>query len=195
MRVLKWLSALVALACAAPAAAQEESPFTFGLSEVRGGVTMSGLELIAGTGVILDPKTLEFGNIDSAQFDVLFRSPDLDVFRWIGSPRPTIGGVVNLRGRESLVHAGLTWQLPLGDVFYLEAGVGGGIHNGALSGAAPPLRNLGCRALYHWSYGVGAHVTDSLTITANLQHLSNVIAGCSPNDGLNHLGVSLGYKF
>jgi lipid A 3-O-deacylase len=69
------------------------------------------------------------------------------------------------------------------------------IHNGALQGAEPPLRNLGCPVLFHWSYGVGANITDNWTVTANLQHLSNIIFGCTPNQGINHFGVSLGYKF
>ena len=53
-----------------------------------------------------------------------------------------------------------------------------------------PHRNLGCRFLYHWSAGVGANVTERLTVTAQLQHMSNVLAGCTPNDGMNHFGVS-----
>lgn len=139
-------------------------------------------------------QTLSLANIDSVQFDAFFDLPDLDLLRWVGSPRANLGGVVNLRGRESLAHLGLTWHLPVGEVFYAEASVGGGIHNGALSGASAPFRNLGCRALFYWSWGIGANLTENLTLTANLQHLSNVYA-CSPNDGINHLGVALGWKF
>lgn len=192
MRLLKWLAAAVVLfGGSASVASQEFNPESFGLSEVRGGVTMSGIET---WGLAIQGQTLSIENIDSVQFDALFNLPDLDLLRWIGSPRVNFGGVINLRGRESLAHLGLTWHLPVGDVFYAEASIGVGVHNGALSGASAPLRNLGCRALVHWSWGIGANLTENLTLTANLQHLSNVYA-CSPNDGINHVGVSLGWKF
>jgi lipid A 3-O-deacylase len=194
MRLSTWLGALVACAGVSVAGAQE---FDI-VDEVRFGATISEIglsELSAPVYVLPDLTTFDIANLDSVQFNVLFRSPDLGAFDWLGKLRPEIGGVVNLRGRESLVHAGLNWQLPLGDTFYLEAEGGLSIHNGALQGAEPPLHNLGCRVLFHWSYGVGANLDERWTVTANLQHVSNIIFGCYPNESLNHFGVSLGYKF
>lgn len=168
------------------------------IEEVRVGGTLSDLglkPLFASVYVLPDLSSFDIAKLDSLQFDVLFRAPDIGAFEWLGSLRPAIGGVVNLSGRESVVHAGLNWHLPLGDVLYLEAEGGLAVHNGALQGAAPPMQNLGCPVLFHWSYGVGANINEDWTVTANFQHVSNVVFGCTPNDGLNHFGVSLGHKF
>jgi hypothetical protein len=118
------------------------------VEEVRLGGALSSIDLnpLAETHVFVLPKfsSFDIANLDSLQFDIMFRSPDVGAFEWLGSLRPAIGGVVNLRGRESLLHAGFNWHLPLGDVLYFEAEGGLAIHNGPLSGAAPPLHNLGC---------------------------------------------------
>lgn len=194
MRPSRWLVALIAGAAAFPAGAQEAAI----VDEIRAGGALSDLglnPLFASVYVLPDLTTFDIAKLDSLQIDVMFRSFELGAPDWLGSLRPAVGGIVNLRGRESLVHAGLNWHLPLGDTFYLEAGAGLALHNGALSGAAPPLKNLGCRVLFHWSYGAGANLGENWTVTANFQHVSNVVFGCSPNDGLNHFGVTLGHKF
>lgn len=189
-RLAHVLSAATLLCLAGNAGAQD-----FGIDEVRGGMAMSGLELMPKYFVIPEVTSFNIGNIDSVQFDILFRSPDVDAFRWIGSPRPSVGTVVNLRGRESVLHAGLDWHVPIGDTpVYLEAGIGLGIHNGALSGAAPPLRNVGCRTLFHWHYGAGVDLSEHVTLTAEWQHLSSVNL-CQPNEGINNFGVTVGWKF
>lgn len=202
MRGLKWLSAVIVgavglVSSIAPALAEG----LFGISEIRGGPAISGGELIPGTYVIPQINSFSFSNLESAQFDLYFESPFPDVsqhpqlLQYLWSPRPFVGGILSLGGRESSIHAGLSWQIPVGDIVYLEFAGGGGFHNGALSGVTPPLRNLGCQFLFHWSAGVGANVTDNVTVTAQLQHKSNIVAGCTPNDGMNHFGVSVGWKF
>jgi len=171
------------------------SPRQFGIDEVRGGATFSELELIPKSIVVLQTSSLNVARLDSAQFDVLFRLPDVDVFRWLGSPRPAIGGVVSLSGHESLVHVGLDWHVPIFSTpFYLEAGIGLGIHNGYYDHAPPGFRNLGCNPLFHWEYGVGANLNEHVTLTAELQHMSSV-GQCNPNEGVNNIGVALGWKF
>lgn len=189
MRLLKWLAGLIAGLGLSSISAQELKL----VEEIRGGAALSGIELYPNSGFVPNANTFDLSNLDSLQFDILFDFAS--VHGGLGILRPAVGGIVNLRGRESLVHGGVNWQLPLGDIFYLEAGAGLAIHNGALSGAVPPLRNLGCPVLFHWAYGAGANITENMTLTANLQHVSNVIMGCTPNQGLNHFGVSLGYKF
>lgn len=173
----------------APASAQS----LLGLSEVRVGPAISGGELYPGTILIPVVNSFSFSNLESVQFD-LYWDPWPDLLGALGTSRPYVGGILSLGGRESTLHAGFQWHIPI-DRFFLEASLGYGIHNGALSGAQPPLRNLGCRTLVQWSYGAGVHITDNVTLTAQLQHMSNVFAGCNPNEGMNHFGVSLGWKF
>lgn len=133
--------------------------------------------------------------IEDVSFDVLFTSPDMDAFRWIGAPRPEIGATINLNGSDSMVHANLTWQLPVFETpFYLEAGLGAAIHNGALTGAAAGRKNFGCRVNFYERWGVGAHISDNATATLTYEHTSNN-GWCDANDGLSNVGLRLGWKF
>lgn len=133
--------------------------------------------------------------VEDISFDVLFTSPDIDAFRWIGSPRPEVGTTINLDGQDSLLHAGLTWQLPVFDTpFYLEGTFGGAVHNGALENAAPGRKNFGCFLNFYERFGVGARIGENATATVTYEHTSNN-GYCSQNDGLSNFGVRLGYKF
>ena len=195
MRLLKWLAvAIVSVVGLVLGVAPTGAQGPLGLDEVRAGPAISGGELYPGTIVIPVVTSFSFSNLESAQFD-LYWDPFPNLYRFLGSPRPYLGGIVSFGGRESALHGGVQWHVPIGRRFYLESSVGYGIHNGALSGAVAPYRNLGCRTLVHWSYGAGAQITENITVTAQLQHMSNVFAGCSPNDGMNHFGVSVGWKF
>ncbi|SFV37459.1 Lipid A 3-O-deacylase (PagL) [Devosia crocina] len=136
-----------------------------------------------------------FTELRSVSFDVLFTSPEIDAFRWIGSPRPEIGTTIHLGGKESLLHAGLTWQLPIFDTpLYLEGTFGAAIHNGALVGAPPPQKNFGCRVNFYERFGIGANLSDNVTATVTYEHTSNN-DWCEANAGLSNFGVRVGWKF
>jgi len=179
----------------------KEAAQSIGLSEVRVGPALSNLELslyqvLPRIHFFPDPESLNKGRLDSVEFELLWQTPWPDVFKWIGSPRPSVGGLVNLGGYESLVHAGLDWHLPLGPTpFYLEAGVGLGLHTGYLDNAPPGFHNLGCPVLVHYQYGAGVNLTPNVTATLQWQHMSNILFGCGLNQGLNDLGVEIGWKF
>ena len=195
MRISTWLATAVLGTGMLVASIVPASAAWFGLSEIRGGPAISNGELIPGTYVIPQIDSFTFAGLESAQFDFYWKTPFPNVLRWIGSPRPFIGGIVSFGGRENSLHWGWQWHVPVGNIFYVEGAVGNGIHDGDLSGAVAPRRNLGCRYLYHWSAGVGANVTERVTVTAQIQHMSNILAGCTPNDGMNHFGISVGWKF
>jgi len=135
-------------------------------------------------------------DLQDVKFAALFASPDIDAFAWIGSPRPEIGTTLNLDGlSESFVHANLNWQLPVFDTpFYLEAGFGAALTNAALEGAARPARNLGCALAFYDAFGVGAHLSEEVSLTLRYEHISNLEL-CEPNDGLSNLGLMLGVRF
>src|SRR5690606_4140319 len=130
----------------------------------------------------------KLNKIEDLSFDVLFTSPDIDAFRWIGAPRPEIGASLNLNGRDSLAHAGLTWQLPVFEMpLYLEAALGAAIHDGALSGAAPGRKNVGCGANFYRRWGVEARLGEHAMATLNHEHTSNNDYYAS-KDGLYNFG-------
>jgi hypothetical protein len=163
-------------------------------AEVRLGAVVTNMELWVG--VFPRPDTFSPVNLDSIQGQIYFELPDAEVVRFLLNPRLEFGGLLNLAGRESYAYGGLGWQFPILDgPFFLEAGMGGAVHNGSVAGAVPPLRDLGCPFAFHYSYGVGANLTDAFTLSARFQHISNFYLCPGPNQGLNSVALSVGYKF
>jgi len=188
------LVALMGLA-SAPALAQDlldPRPLAGVVDELRIGLQAHDVHHAALPFLVQEWK---LNKIEDLSFDVLFTSPDIDAFRWIGAPRPEIGASLNLNGRDSLAHAGLTWQLPVFETpLYLEAALGAAIHDGALSGAAPGRKNFGCRVNFYQRWGVGARLGEHATATLTYEHTSNNDY-CASNDGLSNFGLRLGWKF
>ncbi len=186
---------LVMLAMLMPATAQDmfdPNPIADVVSELRVGLHAHDVHHAA---LPFSVSEWKLDRIEDISFDVLFHSPDFDVFRWIGSPRPEVGATVNLGGRDSMAHLGLTWQLPIFDTpVYLEGTFGAAVHNGALTGAAPDRKNFGCRVNFYERFGVGMHVTETTTATLTYEHTSNN-EWCGTNDGLSNFGLRVGWKF
>lgn len=184
---LKSAVAVLALAgLAAPAAAEG-----LVLDEFRAGVFYHG----AYGGFLPTGPHWDLSRLESVKFAALFASPEIDAFRWIGSPRPEIGATFNLAGRENIVHANLNWQIPVFETpLYLELGFGAALTDGALTGATAPARNFGCALNFYDAAGIGAHLSDSVTLTLRYEHVSNLDL-CLPNEGLSNLGLMLGVKF
>lgn len=162
---------------------------TVDLYELRGGLLWHSID---------DPNTssgFNLSRLEDLSFEALFYSPEVDAFTWLGDLRLNVGGNFNLAGRESHLHLGLTWQIPLGDTpFWVEGTFGGAVHNGALTSATYPDRPLGSRFLFYESIGVGAVFNDEWTVLATIEHASN--AGLArPNVGLSNMGVKFGRRF
>jgi len=141
------------------------------------------------------PERFEFERLQDISLDVLFSSPDIDAFRWIGSPRPELGATINLDGKENLVHLGLTWQAHLFDSpVFVEGSLGLAANSGYLNDAPEGYRSMGCRVQFYERFGVGADLGENLSATLTYEHTSNAEL-CSANAGLSNLGVRLGWKF
>lgn len=198
MKSLRVGVALAALSCVSPAFAQDVGAWAVPLDELRFGAAISSVELYPYSIFVPDVASFDIANLDSLTFDALFRLPDVTAFQWLGSPRVELGGVVNLRGRESVLHAGLNWHLPVFDTpLFLEMGWGIGFTNAALEGAEAPYRNVGCNPLVHWSLAAGVEIDQNWSVIGKLQHVSHALL-CgedASNDGINNLGLTLGYRF
>lgn len=190
-----FLVAMLAGLSAAPALAQgmlDPHPLAGVVDELRFGLHAHDVHHAA---LPFQVGEWQLDEIEDVSFDVLFTSPDLEAFRWIGSPRPEVGTTLNLDGQDSLVHANLTWQLPIFDTpFYLEAGLGAAFHDGALTGAEPGRKNFGCRVNFYERWGAGMNISDNATATLTYEHTSNN-GWCDANDGLSNVGLRLGWKF
>jgi hypothetical protein len=126
--------------------------------------------------VLLDPFLDPFSNW---MLDVLLR------------PRPHIGGTASPSGTDQ-IFAGLTWSLPLGRTFFAEASFGGTVHNGPIIGAQV---SLGCHAILRESIGIGANIGRHWRVIATADHSSHHGLCSQIDDGLTHVGASVGYRF
>lgn len=189
MNILKSLL-VAALALWANAASAQDSF----VSEIRGGFSFEGVEL--DEELLLLPTTVPLDRLHKVSFELLFRSPELDVFKWIWAPRPVIGATISLTGRESWAHAGLSWHVPVFETpFFVEGTLGGAIHDGRLYNAPPGQKNFGCRAIFYGQATLGANIAENLTATLNFEHGSHAWTCGQTNDGFNAVGFRLGYKF
>ena len=132
--------------------------------------------------------------------EVLFAKPftTADLFTSYFVPRPHVGASINVNGMTSFLYAGLSWTVDIGPAFFVEASLGGAVHNGNTQSnlaLVPRDRNaLGCSPLFRESASVGYRFTPNWSIMATVEHLSN--AGiCAQNRGLTNVGVRLGYTF
>ena len=133
--------------------------------------------------------------------EIVFRSPGF--LSVLLAPRPVIGGTAAFDSdATSQLYAGLDWRFDLTDRFYINGGVGGAIHNGETDSFDPVADAdragntvfLGCRGLFRLSADLGYRVTDRLNASVYWAHLSN--AGlCDDNEGLDNLGVRIGWDF
>ena len=124
---------------------------------------------------------------------ILFPSPDF--LAPIGAPRPYLGVNVSPGGqRTDFVFAGVEWEAYVTDRLYLLAGAGGAVHNADDLLGPVGYKALGCRALFHLSAGLGYDVSPNLTVQVYHDHFSN--GGlCARNQGADHAGVRIGYRF
>ena len=176
--------AFFAAAVAAPLGAHAQSIF----DEVRGGL------LLQSVGPFSSDKESGVG----INGELLFKP--LEGLSFIGAPRPHIGfSIATDSDATSQGYFGLTWEQHLGRKFFVNAGFGGAIHNGEtdfdpLDPNINTTKYLGCRALFRLSGGVGYMLTDRVSASVHLDHISN--AGlCDENEGLDNTGLRLGYKF
>lgn len=156
--------------------------------EIRGGIYAHSFDRAGPGGAMLD-----FTRIQDINVELKF-APLLDFDAW-GSIAPNLGATVNFGGLESMIYGGMVWHVPLGPTpFFTEAALGAALHNGALSGATPPYRNLGCPLLFHEQLSVGMNVTPAASIMVTAEHASSANL-CLPNEGLTNIGVRFGFNF
>jgi lipid A 3-O-deacylase len=131
--------------------------------------------------------------------EMLFTPPDL--FRYIGSPRPHIGGDINTSGNTSYGYFGLTWGIMLiqnlfgaGDGIFANGSLGGAVHDGHLLTAPPDRKRLGSRILFRESLELGYQINPTISVSAILDHISN--ANLAPrNAGITSAGARFGVRF
>jgi lipid A 3-O-deacylase len=151
--------------------------------EFRAGGYAHGLKVFA-------PHAREPHGLDY-NAEVLFDSPSW--LSWLGNVRPMIGGTLAKHG-TSLVYAGGDWTIDLTDAIFFDFSLGFAAHDGRLDGYESSENRYGCRVNFHESINLGYRLTDSLSIMASMEHMSN-LSLCDYNEGLTNAGVRFGYSF
>ena len=133
--------------------------------------------------------------------EALFSSPGF--LRRVGAPRPHVGVMIATDpDATSQVYAGLEWKAELFRRFFVAGGVGGSVHNGETDPFDPAvdlprLNNtmfLGCRVLVRLSADIGYRVSERVSASVNWNHISNADL-CDENEGLDNVGMRVGYQF
>lgn len=117
--------------------------------------------------------------------------------RWLGGSwetRPSIGMSINSEGNTSQMYAGLNIGRSILGPLFMEFGAGAAVHNGETETTSPDRKELGSQLLFHLSGSLGIRISDSVTLSAYLEHISN--AGLADrNEGLNNAGARIGFRF
>ena len=124
--------------------------------------------------------------------EVLFVSPDWLEAIW--APRPHLGATINTSGNTSIVYGGLTWEYDLPADFFIDANLGGAIHNGKLNTNDKDRKSLGSPVLFRLGAALGYNLTEKVNISLQFEHVSNAYLA-NPNEGMDNVGLRLGYRF
>ena len=108
---------------------------------------------------------------------------------------PYVFAALNSKGDTHYAAAGLSWKL--GDRIYVRPGLGLAVH----TGSAANVNHLdhrhidfGSRILFAPEFGIGARVSDRLTIEASWVHLSHAGLLSGQNPGIDNIGARLNWK-
>jgi lipid A 3-O-deacylase len=129
-------------------------------------------------------------------FDVVF-GPHIDLLG--GAIRPALGGTVANGSGTSYGYADARFEIggPLRTFF--GVGLGFAVHDGSLEAeqAATEHRKkaLGSRVLFHVPLEIGVAPSRSIRLSAYFEHVSNGWIGTSVNEGMDNLGLRIGYAF
>jgi hypothetical protein len=125
--------------------------------------------------------------------ELLFPSPDF--LSVIGSPRPAIG--VDIATAPDAIHFAyldLNWDAHFTDRLYATWSLGGAITSASDLKHSTRYKNLGCKALFHLSAGLGYDISEHASLELYADHFSNADL-CTPNNGAESAGIRLGYRF
>ena len=133
-----------------------------------------------------------------ANLEVRFASPDF--LKAIGSPRPFIGGLYNTEKTTNQGYFGLNWDFTLAralfraaDSLFLGADLGGAVADASENGKLK-RKALGSHMFFREDLDLGYRFDPSWSVMASFNHISN--AGLAKhNQGLNDLGLRIGYRF
>jgi hypothetical protein len=141
-------------------------------------------------------------NTEDVQLEVDTGQPQ--ILRFLGAPHLNAVVAVNSARESDFAAVGLAWDHRLVGPFYASLQFGIGETDGVDSPPAGPAGDydrrrrllLGSRALFREAAGLDWHVSNHWAIGLQYVHASNGnILGHHYNEGINNVGMRLGYRF
>jgi hypothetical protein len=111
-----------------------------------------------------------------------------------GIVRPHTGVSINTSGDTNKLYAGLLWERLSPHRVLFNVGIGLALHDGELDTHDPDKKSLGSRVLFHIPFEAGYEVRPHYRIFLFFDHVSNAYL-FHPNQGMDTLGVRVGYRF
>jgi lipid A 3-O-deacylase len=141
----------------------------------------------------------------NVEFQVSFDSPDF--LNWALSPQPYLVASVNAAGDTSFGGFGLEWRWDFAPGWAIEPGLGYVVHDGELENPHPngspeaaafAAANVqfGSRDLFRTSLALTRDLPGPWEVQVLYEHLSHgQILGEGRNQGIDEIGIRLGYRF
>lgn len=179
---------------AAAVAEPPRTPLWGVISEVRGGILSHDISF-PDRNQWRSPNPFKHryeGGVD-INGEVLFVSPGF--LRYLGRPRPRLGGSINTQGDTDSVYFDLDWdhQFELGP--FIEGFLGLAWHDGKLDSGNPDRIEFGSRMLFHLGLEAGWRFQRRHGFSLFWDHMSNAGLIDDKNQGINNFGVRYGYRF
>ena len=102
----------------------------------------------------------------------------------------------NTKGDTHFAAIGLSRKF--GDKIYIRPGIGLAVHTGSARNTNNPFNDkieFGSRILFEPELGIGARLSERMTVEASWVHLSHATLFGGQNPGIDNIGVRLNYKF
>jgi hypothetical protein len=111
-----------------------------------------------------------------------------------GSLRPALGVSINSAGDTSKLYLDGRWQYTYKSSFFIALGLGVAVHNGQKEPADNDMKALGSNILFHVPLELGLYWKTRFSLSLFFDHVSNANLA-SYNEGLDTLGLRIGYRF
>jgi hypothetical protein len=141
----------------------------------------------------VDTGLTKSGIEEGADFELGWRGDRMGFLKAIGSPSPQAFVSVNSAGNTHFAAAGISWKM--GGRVYFRPGIGLAVHTGPGKVVPGDDRiDFGSRLLFAPEIGIGARVSDRLSVEASWVHLSHAQLFSPQNPGLDTIGVRVNYR-
>lgn len=169
-----------------------------GVAEIHGGVLQHNI-------CVTNCKNADKEDGPNVELQISFDSPDF--LAWAFSPQPYIMASLNTQGDTSFGGIGLEWRWDFAEGWAIEPGVGYVVHDGKLENPYPngspqaaafaeSHLQLGSRDLFRTSLALTRDLPGPWEVQVLYEHLSHgQIIGEGRNQGVDQIGIRLGYRF